>query len=649
MGVITFKDLQDMSRAFFESQKSRATMQGRQLSRIENEQADESENEEILRGEDKPVQEGTPPSAGDLTPPEITREEPASGAGGESWKNLFDEAVKLHDLGIEGDKEAVKKAYNLLKKVRAMAPQNILVEAYYGCANALLGRDAIDPMERFKKAMKGLKILDGAVAKEPDNKEIRILRGFVCLRLPEMYFHRTATAVEDFSYLVSLYDNNPGVFAQEFYWQLLFNLGEAKKNLGQDEEAEAVWKKLLTKSPGNKYRQLLRQEGMQVPELTGVQNELTNVKKKGEMFLEGIHFHNLALQGDKDSTLKALNNFAKAAEENPDDLLLQAYHVDCLSMSGRDAAEPAEMFANAIKAMKSFDKIVNASPDNVDIRFLRAYQSFRLPEAFFRRTTAAIADFEYLIQRYESDHTIFSADSYWQLLHDLGAAYQRMGMEEETSAAWDKLLASNPGSKYEALITKQRDLNLSGITFKQLSLRDRKNYYDEGFRIHDLAVAGNRAASKAALDLWQKAHEADPADALAMAYYASSMALVARDSTDPSKLFGDAIKGLVLLNKAASRDSNNPKIRLLRGYLTYSLPESFFHLTGKAIKDFRFLKSAYERDNSVFSEELYHKILHDLGEAYQRTGDSENAKKTWNRLLKGSGESRYKELLSGRL
>lgn len=162
----------------------------------------------------------------------------------------------MHQKAVAGDKKAVNKAYELLEKVRQAAPQNNLVEAYYGSVLSLQGRDAIDPNDRFQKAVKGLKVLDGAVSKEPDNVEIRILRSLVCNRLPEMYFHRTASAVEDFQYLLSRYEKDHHLFTQEFYWKVLYELGVAYKKLGRHQEAQSVWRKLQSQT--DKYNEFIK-------------------------------------------------------------------------------------------------------------------------------------------------------------------------------------------------------------------------------------------------------------------------------------------------------------------------------------------------------------------------------------------------------
>ncbi|MEW6181574.1 MAG: hypothetical protein AB1500_00130 [Bacillota bacterium] len=185
---------------------------------------------------------------------------------------LLKEAADLHQRGVAGDKEAVKKAHSLLKKIRNSAPRNEVVEAYFGSATALLGRDSLDPNERFKKAKKGLKILDEAVSNVPDNTEVRTVRAYVCYRLPENFFHRTATAIEDFSYLASRYEKDPKVFSEAFYCRILYDLGASYKRLGRKQEAESTWRKLMSRTKDDKYRQLLKQEGMQAPEPPGEEN-----------------------------------------------------------------------------------------------------------------------------------------------------------------------------------------------------------------------------------------------------------------------------------------------------------------------------------------------------------------------------------------
>ena len=571
-----------------------------------------------------------------------------------SKQELLDEAIKFHDAAVAGDKEAVMKAYDLLKKLHHMDPEDQLIGAYYGSTTSLLGRDAIDPAVRMAKALEGTKILDRVVANAPDNIQVRILRAYVSYRLPEMYFHRTSTAIEDFNYLVSRYEQDNTVFSQQFYWQLLYDLGQAYKTLGRTQGAEATWLKLLSATTDPKYQALLKKEGIQLNQEPAAPTSSDSplppppppsTCQKKNISQEGIELYTRALAGDKEATRQACDYFSKTSTEEPEDTLAAAYYADCLSLTGRDATAPADMFGNAIKAMILLDNLANSDPDNIQVRYIRAYHSFRLPEPFFRRSATAISDFEYLVQRYEQDNTVLSQEAYWQIIYDLGIAYQRLGMEEQANNAWLKLLALSPAPKYQTLVAQQVHA-LDDTGAKRISLNSKEDMLKEGIRLHDLGVQGNTKAVKLAYEILEKVHQMDPHDPLSLAYYGSVTALLGRDSQDPTVMFGNAIRGLKMLKQAASRDWQNPTIRLLRAYLAYSLPESFFHLTERAIKDFRFVKAAYEQDNSIIPQELYWQILYDLGLAYQRIGNKEMAKKVWSKLLKQSTDPKYQALLN---
>lgn len=558
-------------------------------------------------------------------------------------KREFDELVRYHDLGVDGDKEAVNKAYVLAKKMYEADSSNHLVQAYYGSATSLLGRDAIDPSERMKLAIQGVKILDNAVLQESQNIDIRVLRGYVCYRLPEMFFHRTSSAIDDFKYIISRYEQDNSIIKQEFYWQVLYDLGLAYKTVNKTSEYEKTWRKLSSISSNPKYHNLLGESDSK-SDMFQPESIAKGFKKK---ITEGIELHSRASLGYKDSIEKAYDFFEKVYKEEPQNTIIAAYYADCLSMKGRDSNDKGEMFANSIKSMKIFDEAVNKSPDSIEVRLLRGNHSFRLPEAFFKRTATAITDFEYLVTRYEQDREIFSKELYYNLLYILGKAYKQMGMSSEAKTVWNKLYKISNDPSYKSLVSGELQKNMSDYYIPDRIIKSGgKALLQEGIKYHDMAVDGDKMASKAAFEILKKAYDENPTDPITEGYYGSSMALAARDSNDPGALFSDTIKGLQHIKHAVSKDMNNPKLRILRAFLTYNLPEAFFQMSDKAAKDFRFLKSAYEQDNSIFSKELYWKILYSLGDSYRKSGDADSAKKIWDKLVKECPDPRYKDLVN---
>ncbi|MFZ5942887.1 MAG: hypothetical protein ACOYVD_02170 [Bacillota bacterium] len=585
--------------------------------------------------------------------------------------DMLEEAIKLHELGIQGDKEAVIQAYKLLSDFVEHEPENIEAWGYLGSITTMLGRDAINPTERMNKTLEGLKILDQVINSQPDNIQNRSLRAHVCYNLPEMYFHRTKTAIEDFNYLISRYEENPSSFSQNFYWNLLYDLGIAYKNINKVEEARKTWLKLIDVTSDINYMKMLKNEGLgeileeknillqetvqklpdnNVYETDDVaKDNLIGIAGENDEAVfgleEGIKMYTAALSGDKEAVVKSLEYFENAHRLNPHNELITAYYADCLSMSGRDSKVPMIMFENAIKAMKLLDQAVNYSPDNIEIRKIRAYHSYRLPEGFFRRTATAIADFEYMVQQYEENDQILPRDTYWRILYDLGICYRRLDMEEEAAIIWDKLLSQTPYDKYHDLIEKQQQIDFRDIDSRIASLNTKEKLLQEGIHLHDIGVAGNKKATKKAHDIFERLNKIYPEDPVVLGYYASSIALLGRDSNDSNLMFSNAIKGMNMLKQAISKDNTNVQLRLLRGYLLASLPDAFFPLSEKAIKDLRFVKNAYEQGKSEISEELYCRVLYDLGNLYQNTGGVKKCQKTWKKLLAINSDSPYKKLV----
>jgi hypothetical protein len=535
------------------------------------------------------------------------------------------EAIEFHQQGVKGDQDAVKQALQLLGEIRTKLPQNNLVNAYYGSTMTLSGRDAIDPMIRFQKTLKGLKILDQAVEKEPESIMIRILRANVCSRIPELYFHRTSTAIEDYNYLLARYAKDTTIIPIITYYQFLYDLGVAYQNIERKDAAEASWEKLRVETKGTKYNDFFFLKGVDdylQPEIND-----PHASPHTKVLAEGVRLHQKALIGDQAAMNAAVDFFAKALVLIPGEVILEANHADCLSLLGRNSSNSGQMFSSAIKAMKTFDNIVNQDPDNIKVRLLRANHSLRVPEGFFHRTATAIADYEYIAKRCDTDRSLLADDEYTQLLYDLGRAYHGIDLLDEADAIWQKLLKKQGGLKYKNLVHENLQKNSIPFVVKNLSLtKNKETYYQEAAKLHELGVSGNKEAAKLGLELWEKAHQNDPQNLLALAYYGCSQALMGRYSNDTNTIFGNAIKGLKLVNQAVSADEKNVRVRLLRAFLTYSLPEGFFHLTQNAINDFLFLKQTYEQDPSIFDKDMYHKILQHLDMSYQRLGQTDQTK-----------------------
>lgn len=71
------------------------------------------------------------------------------------------------------NEKAAEKFYNSLKNKN---PTDPLTMAYYGSAQAIRAKHAFNPYNKIAHLKSGLKTLEAAVKKDPDNLEIRFLR-----------------------------------------------------------------------------------------------------------------------------------------------------------------------------------------------------------------------------------------------------------------------------------------------------------------------------------------------------------------------------------------------------------------------------------------------------------------------------------------
>ncbi|MBM7572336.1 tetratricopeptide repeat protein [Aquibacillus albus] len=172
--------------------------------------------------------------------------------------NQFEEGKMLIKKAGDGDKNAVNKANEIFSKLRKAEPDNALIEAYYGTTMMLTARDKISPLSRLKETIAGMKILDEAVSADPENSRIRLLRGRAAYRLPEKYFQRTQTAIEDYNFLIDReMQEEEGFLDTVKYLQLNYELGEAYSRIGRNQDAAMCWKRLINETQDPDFLHLL--------------------------------------------------------------------------------------------------------------------------------------------------------------------------------------------------------------------------------------------------------------------------------------------------------------------------------------------------------------------------------------------------------
>ncbi|MFC5530398.1 hypothetical protein [Cohnella yongneupensis] len=169
-------------------------------------------------------------------------------AGDNAFKVRLDAAISRHNKGMQGDRTAVKDAFAQLSELRAIDSNHALLEAYYGSTLTLMARDADKLLDKADKSQQGLASLDRAISLAPGNAVIRLIRANVCLRLPENFFGRTQTAIDDFNDLLARHQRQPDLLTPIQYKQVIQGLATAYENTGKLTEARTT-RQRLTQPP----------------------------------------------------------------------------------------------------------------------------------------------------------------------------------------------------------------------------------------------------------------------------------------------------------------------------------------------------------------------------------------------------------------
>lgn len=191
----------------------------------------------------------------------VTAPLPASDSASEPlFEQRLAQAIGLHHQGVEGSASAVQEANAAFERLREEFPGHAIADAYHGSVMALIARDEANPFERMQWAKRGLALLDAAVTAAPSERTIRMLRGKVAFRLPEIFFRRTETAIEDYIVLIGGELNQPSGLDKATYDHLISELGEAYERIGKLKEAAACWKQLVRQSEDSKLRRLAEEK-----------------------------------------------------------------------------------------------------------------------------------------------------------------------------------------------------------------------------------------------------------------------------------------------------------------------------------------------------------------------------------------------------
>lgn len=168
----------------------------------------------------------------------------------------------LRELGIiyhmkavetkgDPDLDWVRKSYKYLKKAYRKEKKNPLTLIYYGSATTLMALTTERGMEKSKYVKKGTRSMDKAIRIDPNNLNLRMIRGNNSLSLPR-FLKRAHYAVEDFSKALEIskaFQKQDPVFSAHLHYKL----GLAYELTKQMDKAKEEWNKAIKIAPNSEF------------------------------------------------------------------------------------------------------------------------------------------------------------------------------------------------------------------------------------------------------------------------------------------------------------------------------------------------------------------------------------------------------------
>jgi hypothetical protein len=163
---------------------------------------------------------------------------------------LFQLGDLCHDEGGEGSAEAVKLAEKYLRQLLALDTNHARGLALLGSTTTMKARDAFWPTAKYSYAREGLRLMDQAVRKAPEDPVVRMTRAENNFHMPG-YMGREKIARDDFTWLWSLARQSPGKLNEDLRQKVALRHGQLLHRNRDKAGAVEVWKEGLAINPAS--------------------------------------------------------------------------------------------------------------------------------------------------------------------------------------------------------------------------------------------------------------------------------------------------------------------------------------------------------------------------------------------------------------
>jgi hypothetical protein len=170
----------------------------------------------------------------------------AATAAGLADASLLARAKARYFEAVEGNTAALNEARSTFGKLRQEYPDDALILAYGGSTQLLEAAKTLAIWRKGKLSRQGLEALDQAVARAPENPEIRFIRAASTFHLPSL-FRRSEQSRADFEWLAARAARavEAGTLDQRLGAAALYYHGLLQERAGDNGGAGSSWREAV--------------------------------------------------------------------------------------------------------------------------------------------------------------------------------------------------------------------------------------------------------------------------------------------------------------------------------------------------------------------------------------------------------------------
>lgn len=174
---------------------------------------------------------------------------------------------------------------------------------------------------------------------------------------------------------------------------------------------------------------------------TVIKNEPDNISALTAL---GVYYHDLGVAGDHQSVEQGEKFLKKVLSLDTTNAYATGYYGSILSLKARDAKMPWTKIKYAKQGFEQLDKSIQMNPDDLDVRLIRAMNSYQVPK-IMKRLPLSLEDFDFIIKHktfesWTADHRAFV------YLH-FGKALEKDDQHEKAREFFELAIKEAPASK----------------------------------------------------------------------------------------------------------------------------------------------------------------------------------------------------------